>query len=320
MRLAPYVYTWGNGTSSYALSTLVSAQKQLGLAYATLAFIVSGMTVTTSIGDEQIADIKAFIAAGGKPILSFGGADGTYIEQAITDDTTLFNYVDNILQLTGIWSIDFDIENASLSDTSITTRRNTLIKSLQKKYPGLYVSFTLAVDTTGLPAAGLAMVKQVWAEGVAYDIINIMTMDYGSLESGKTLGQMAIESAEAVVSQLGLPYSKLGICPMIGLNDDKTTFSLSDAKTVAAYASLKNIGLISYWALQRDQAGTGDNGLYSQVNSGTGDFFKIFNVAVNATPGPTVVVPVVPAAAPVVVSDIGTECPNCNKRLKLTLA
>jgi chitinase len=45
----------------------------------------------------------------------------------------------------------------------------------------------------------------------------------------------------------------LGVIPMIGKNDDSEVFSLDDAKTLAAFATANDLGLVSFWSIDRDQ-------------------------------------------------------------------
>ena len=45
----------------------------------------------------------------------------------------------------------------------------------------------------------------------------------------------------------------LGVIPMIGKNDDSEVFSLDDAKTLAAFAVQNQLGLVSFWSIDRDQ-------------------------------------------------------------------
>jgi hypothetical protein len=76
---------------------------------------------------------------------------------------------------------------------------------------------------------------------------------------------------------------------MIGYNDDYTIFSLEDAQQVASYAVPKGVGLLSFWAMQRDQIGSGSLALYSGANKTDFEFYKVFKDAVGdaATPEPT---------------------------------
>src|SRR5215208_6254803 len=150
--LAPYFWTWGSGV---ALS-LVDAKRQMGLQSATVAFVISdgGCHDDGSVLAMR-SDINSFTASGGKVILSFGGAAGTYLETACTDETQLFTLIDNIIQTLGTRRIDFDIEGPQLSNTTVSGRRISALLQLQRKYPDLYVSFTLPVASGGLPAAAV---------------------------------------------------------------------------------------------------------------------------------------------------------------------
>jgi len=46
---------------------------------------------------------------------------------------------------------------------------------------------------------------------------------------------------------------------MIGKNDDAEVFSLDDAKTLTQFAKTNQIGLVSFWSIDRDQPGTDYN-------------------------------------------------------------
>ncbi len=41
---------------------------------------------------------------------------------------------------------------------------------------------------------------------------------------------------------------------MIGRNDDAETFTLDNARTLAAFAKTNKIGLVAFWAINRDTA------------------------------------------------------------------
>ena len=68
---------------------------------------------------------------------------------------------------------------------------------------------------------------------------------------------------------------------MIGKNDDAETFSVANANTLIAYARQKQIGLVSFWAIQRDQVCTGTSVLdrCSTVNGSRFQFSNIFAAA-----------------------------------------
>jgi 3D (Asp-Asp-Asp) domain-containing protein len=298
--IAPYFYTWGGGK----VTSLVQGKQLAGLNQVTLAFALSGGGCSLdSAVDSMTNDIKSFMSSGGKVIVSFGGASGTYIETACTDENLLFSAIDGLIQRTGIQKLDFDIEGTQLSNTAATTRRTHVLARLQTKYPNLYVSFTLPVEPSGLTSGGVNLVKSTAAGGVRINIVNIMTMDYGS--GTKNLGSVAIQSAQGTMNQLkaiyptkttAQLYAMIGITPMIGKNDDGTAFSLADASQVTSFVQANGIGLIAYWAFQRDQAqssaGAGSLETFSGVIQSDFQFYKTFKLAEGGvaqppTPTPT---------------------------------
>ncbi|TDR42018.1 carbohydrate binding protein [Tahibacter aquaticus] len=296
-QLAPYFYTWGYGNTTYAVSSLMDARNKMGLNGATLAFVVSagGCTVDNSISNMQ-SDIVAFQNAGGRVIISFGGANGTYLESTCTA-TQLTNLIDGMLQTTGVRAIDFDVEGGQLGNSALNTTRNAAIKALRLKYPNLYVSLTLPSVPVhpswgggGLDHFGVAAVQSAATAGATLDIVNLMTMDFGgSYHDGSTMGQLTQSAATAAVAQLAPIYpgktnaqlwAMLGITPMIGNNDVAgETFTTADATAVTQFAQQKGVGHLSYWALQRDRPGSGPLGEYSQVPQSIYQFYNTFKLA-----------------------------------------
>jgi chitinase len=296
-QLAPYFYTWGYGNTTYAVTSLMDARGKMGLNAATLAFVVSagGCTVDDSISKMQ-SDIVAFQNAGGRVIISFGGANGTYLESTCTV-TQLTNLIDGMLQTTGVRAIDFDVEGGQLGNPALNTTRNAVIKALRVKYPNLYVSLTLPSVPVhpswgggGLDHYGVAAVQSAATAGATLDIVNLMTMDFGgSYHNGSTMAQLTQSAANAAIAQLATVYpgktnaqlwAMLGITPMIGNNDVAgETFTTADAVTITQFAQQKGVGHLSYWALQRDRPGSGSLALYSQVPQTLYQFYNTFKVA-----------------------------------------
>ncbi len=307
--VSPYFMTWAYGNSSYAITSLMDAHTKAGLQSATLAFLVSsgGCAVDNSVSQMQ-SDLTAFQAAGGRVIISFGGADGTYLEAACTS-TQMANLIAGILQTTGVRAIDFDVEGSQLAKGGLNTVRNAAILQLQQRYPSLYVSFTLPVAQNGLDSNGLAAVQSAALAGVNVSMVNLMTMDYCDSNCGiSNMGKVATGSATATYAQLknvfpgktgGELWAMIGITPMIGVNDDSSeVFSTNDASTVAGFARQNGLGLLSYWALQRDRTGTGSKDDFSDTTQINFQFLHLFQAAQTGggastpTPAPT------PTAAP----------------------
>ena len=298
--VAPYFYTWGFGSNAYKANSLAAA-KANGVSAVTLAFGVSGGGCTLGGGLEVImndsgtkSDVKQFIAGGGRIILSFGGADGQYLESACSE-TGMYNLVKNVMTTQNIHNLDFDIEGSQLNNTALNTARNNVIKRLQADFPDLYVSFTLPVDTTGLPGEALTLLRSANSAGVKVSMVNIMTMDYGAGNvGGRAMGAVAVSSTQGTEKQLksiftgrtdAQLYAMIGITPMIGQNDDSAeVFKPADATTITQFAAANGVGLLSYWALQRDQTGSAnDLDRFSRVNTSDYQFYKIMAAAKTIT-------------------------------------
>ena len=295
--VAPYFETWAYG-GGFTPTTLMQAKSAGGVMAATMAFGVSGGGCSLGGGLEANmsgagkTDIANFQAAGGRVILSFGGASGTYLENACSDDG-MYNLVKSVLDTTGARAIDFDVEGSQLDIGSLNTRRNNVAKRLQAAYPGLYVSFTLPVDPTGLESDGLTVVRSANAAGVNVSMVNVMAMDYG--DASTAMGQRAISAATATFNQIkpifagktdAQLWAMIGVTPMIGVNDTQSeVFRQADASQLTTFAQQKGLGLLSYWALQRDMPGGSDYNDFSLVNTKAYEFYKIMAAAKSTQPG-----------------------------------
>jgi hypothetical protein len=295
--VAPYFETWAYG-GGYTPTTLMQAKSAGGVMGATMAFGISGGGCTLGGGLEANMsgagkiDILNFQAAGGRIILSFGGASGTYLEGACSDDG-MYNLIKSTLDTTGARAIDFDVEGGQLNNTTLNTRRNNVAKRLQATYPTLYVSYTLPVDPTGLPSEAVTVVRTANAAGVKVSMVNIMAMDYG--DASTAMGQRAINAATATFNQIkpiftgktdAQLWAMIGVTPMIGVNDTQSeVFRQSDATQLTTFAQQKGLGLLSYWALQRDMPGGSDFNDFSLVNTKAYEFYKIMAAVKTTQPG-----------------------------------
>ena len=305
--LAPYFYTWAFGSSGYAANSLAQAQAA-GVNAVTLAFGTSNGSCTLqgfNFDSSTQTDVRNYLAAGNRIILSFGGADGPFLE----DDCSvsqLYSIINNLINTYGISALDFDVEGSEVDDTGAANTRNSVITQLQAAHPNLYVSFTVPVGSGGLPGDVLTLIKNAKNAGVKINIVNIMTMDYGGDTGGQsTEGGTAILSANNTFNQLKSVYTSLstaqiwamiGITPMIGLNDGSTTsnpveqFTPSDATRVTQFAEQNSIGLLAYWALNRDQPGVVNSENDLDPFDGTGTTkFEFYNIMKAATNGGGVV-------------------------------
>jgi chitinase len=262
---APYFPTWVWGASGYAFTSLADLQKKAGLNEVTIAFVLSnGGCDTTQDIEQNMTDVKAFIAAGGHVKASFGGADGTYVESQCSDAAALATALGDFVETTGITDLDFDIEQDAVLTDTVNEMRGQALKTVQTS-KNIQVAFTLAANPSpggGLTTQGLSVVSHAISAGVKVSHVNLMTMDYGDSFGGQPLAPVAIGSLTDANAQLvsivpglstGGAWQMLGVIPMIGKNDDSEVFSVDDAKTLAAFAVKNQLGLVSFWSIDRDQ-------------------------------------------------------------------
>lgn len=225
----------------------------------------------------RLADINAFRRAGGKIVVSFGGAAGTELASACPTVAALVRAYQQVIAAYRPTHIDFDIEGDEVDDALANARRAAAIRVLQKakkkkkakkrkKQKRLAVGFTLAVLPSGLDDEGLGLVRQAASRGVNLSVVNGMAMDYGPGAVPNPEGQMgelAIQVAHSLFGQIRGVYPKLrpariwkkvGITPMIGINDVPTEkFYVTDAQELATFARARHIGMLGMWQLNRDK-------------------------------------------------------------------
>jgi chitinase len=295
---APYVYTWGFGNPAYAFSSLLDLRRQSGLGAATLAFVIaaggacalSNDGTTNLIETTLAADIAAFRADGGRLKVSFGGADGTYLENACTSADALESLIEGFVARTGLSDLDFDVEQWEAMTPAVNALRAEAFAGLTRRRPEVRLSFTLPVLPTGLVDVGandaLGLLRRTVAAGVPIAHVNLMTMDYGNVPG--SMGDLAIQALQSTLSQLrgiypsasdAALYELLGATPMIGQNDSAgETFTLDDAATLTRFAQRNALGLVSFWAIDRDQPCQGGLDRCSLAETQPYAFHNVFRV------------------------------------------
>ena len=290
VEVAPYFHSWGG--------SLVEAKQSAGMTSAILAFAVTrGNCALVPSFTNKLPDARSYVASGGQLLLSFGGADGIYAEIACWDDNQLFALMEKVMEDSGSRRFDFDIEGYQLLNTEGTARRARVLARLQAKYPDLYVSFSLPGWLRGLNPPAIDLLTTTQAAGVRIDMVNVMTQSFGqenlrTMVMPSTVGQASVMAFRATANQMAAIFpnksqpqihAMMGITPMIGKNDDGSTFTLDDARTVADFAKSNGIGLISYWSHQRDRAqatnGSNDLNSFSGVAQSNFQFHSIFKSA-----------------------------------------
>ena len=287
---APYVDTGLSNT------TLTSVAAAYGTKFFTLAF-VDGAGCKWSLPNEagwhtQLHDLHA---EGGDAAASFGGyttdTNGTDLGNTCSSAAAMATQVEAVVNTVGVKHLDFDIESNELTNTADITRTAQALALVRSwgsaNGKPLVISYTIPALPSGLTSAGTGLLSISKSKGFTPDIVNIMTMDYGT--SGTEMGTAADKALDATAGQVAsafgisstAAFAKLGNTPMIGQNDSPgEIFTLADAATVRSHATSKGIKLVSFWAEGRDNGGcagqTSASSTCSGLSQSSGAFTKAF--------------------------------------------
>jgi chitinase len=305
---APYFEAYDTTDGGLAQLSAESGAKYVSLAFLETANAGSctadwnGDTTTpisaTAAGSFG-ADIAQIQARGGTVIPSCGGytADttSTDIADSCTSVSAIASVYESLVSTYHVTRIDLDVEANSLTDTAGIERRNQAVAQTEAwaaaNHKVVQFDYTIPVNPTGLTASGLAVLQNAAAEGAKITEVNIMTFDYyigttqdmlADAESAAVATHGQLESIYPNQSPLALWHS-IGITVMPGIDDYGTaeTFTTADAPALLGWAALHDLGLISIWALQRDNGGcvgTKGAGSCSGVAQPTWYFSHVFGL------------------------------------------
>jgi chitodextrinase len=217
----------------------------------------------------EATNVQAFVNAGKKYILSTGGANGAF---DCSSGQGLINFI-NRYNSPNLVGVDFDIELGQ--SQQIIDNLINATKVAMGTFPNLRFTFTiqsfgtLAANPITGGSAGTTVVKEIVRLGLTGNYaINLMTFDYGATNASSCvvvnnacdMGQSAIQAAQALNQQSGIPFSHIGVTMMIGRADtqDEIT-SLQDIDTVNAFALANGMPIAFFWAFDRDTPGGGGN-------------------------------------------------------------
>jgi hypothetical protein len=269
---APYMYL---GDSDHF--KLTDCADACGLKHYTLAFIIARQDGygkdakyfpepswygRIPIGENLYHDqIDAIRKRGGDVSMSFGGEGGKEMANVIDDPIALAAAYQKVIDQYQFTWLDFDVEGNNLEQGKLDSeRRNTALASLQKKNPGLIISYTLPVDPDGISAASQALLADAKVKGVNVHSANLMVMFFGKrfVGKGKSEGELGVESAKAAYAQIQKidPAIQIGLCPCLGRNGSESeVFDLADAKTLKTFADKTPwICSLHYWSINDDAA------------------------------------------------------------------
>ncbi len=239
------------------------------------AGITSGMEAT---------NVQSFVSAGKDYIVSTGGANGVF---DCPSGAALIGFI-NTYNSANLVGIDFDIEGGQ-SQQVIDNLINATIAA-EKQFPNLVFSFT--IQSLGTTAAnpitggsvGTTVVSEIKRLGLGGNyVVNLMAMDYGSTNANNCvvannlcdMGQSAVQAAQALNQQSGIPLSHIGLTVDIGQNDtqDEVT-SLANVDTICNFAKSNGLRAVRFWSFDRDTP-NGNGG--ASTTNGNGDPALAYN-------------------------------------------
>lgn len=269
---APYMYI-GMGDNF----KLTDCDDACGQKYYTLAFIIArqeGNGKDAKYSQEPSWDgripieqnlyrdqIEAIRKRGGDVIMSFGGEAGKEMANVIDDPVALEAAYQKVIDHYKFTWLDFDVEGHNLDKGKLDSEhRNTALANLQKKNPGLIISYTLPVNPDGISEASRTLLADAKAKGVKVHSADLMVMFFGKnfINKGKSEGELGIESAKAAYSQIQKidPSVQIGLCPCLGRNGSTNeVFGLEDARTLKAFADKTPwVCSLHFWSINDDAA------------------------------------------------------------------
>jgi len=239
----------------------------------------------------EATNVQAFVSAGKRYILGTGGAAGSF---SCSSGSGLIGFI-NRYNSANLVGVDFDIESGQSQQAIDELITSTM--AAEQQFPNLQFSFTipslgtLAANPITGGSVGGTVVNEIKRLGLGGNyVVNLMAMDYGSANPGNCvvvngrcdMGQSAVQAAQALNQQSGIPMNHIGVTLMIGQNDtqDEVT-SLADVDTLSNFAKSNGLATIRFWAFDRDTP-NGTGGLSTSNGNGqpplayTHEFLKFF--------------------------------------------
>ena len=267
---APYMYI-GAGDNF----KLTDCNDACGVKYFTLAFIIARqegrgrdmkyyqepswdgrIPIEQGLYKEQIEAIRK---RGGDVIMSFGGQAGKELANVIDDPVRLEAAYQKVLDQYKFTWLDFDVEGDNLAKGKLDSqRRNMALASLQRKNPGLIISYTLPIDPDGFLATSRDLLGDAVRKGVKVHSVDLMVMWFGKkfINKGKSEGQLGVDSAKIAYEQLHKidPAIRIGLCACLGRNGSRDEiFTFDDAKIIKAFADKTPwVCSLHFWSINDD--------------------------------------------------------------------
>jgi hypothetical protein len=210
----------------------------------------------------EATNVQNFVSAGKNYIVSTGGANGVF-DCPSTQSFISFINTYNSGNLVGV---DFDIEGGQ-SQQVVDNLINATIAA-EKQFPNLVFSFTIpSLGTTAANpitggSVGGTVVNEIKRLNLGGNfIVNLLAFDFGSTNPNNCvvvnnlcdMGQSAIQAAQALNQQSGIPFSHIGLTIDIGQNDTQDEVaSLANVDAICSFAKSNGLAAVRFWSFDRD--------------------------------------------------------------------
>ncbi len=218
--------TTAGSMNKNSATSLVNALKTNSINTVTWAFATGDCSSEAWVGVPVSsfiqANVNAAVANNIGYIVSTGRAGGPF---TCGSTANMIAFAKRYMS-SNLVGFDFDIEGNQIRPAQLSSLISS-IAGLQKAYPNIRISFTLATlaSTDGQHVA--------------------------VVDSGPT-GGVAVMTA---IEYPSVPLSHVEVTPLIGVNDiADEIFSLTDAANVDAYVRANGLGGLHYWSFDRDVA------------------------------------------------------------------
>lgn len=188
--------------------------------------------------------------------ISFGGANGPYIEQGCKNKTLLFNNLNDIIIKYNITGIDFDIENNVLPNDDQNKIRAYVLKMIKNKYKNnINIGYTLPADEYGLnKQIGFPMLN-ITKNIFIPDYINSMAMFLRD-RNNKNLNKNIKKTILSVNKDINIIYNinkkdsfkKMAVTVNIA-GDDNDPFKIKNVAELINFSKNKNMYFVSFWEI-----------------------------------------------------------------------
>ena len=176
-------------------------------------------------------------------------AGGTDLGNQCSSASAMATQVESVVTTMNVTHLDFDIESSEETNATDYTRTAQALAQVRSWASStgrtLNISYTLPVLPSGFTSDGMNVLNAAQSNGFKPDIVNIITMDYGS--SGTEMGSAANQALDAAAGQVAgvfgvsaaAAYGMLGNTPMICQNDSPgEIFTQADASATRRFGGL----------------------------------------------------------------------------------